>query len=409
VRGGFGLFYNTAGTFGIQQPGFSQTTQLVASIDNFLTPVGTFANPFPTGILRPVGSSLGVNTFLGQTARYVTPKLGRSYNARWNFNVQRELGKNLLLEVGYIGSEARGIGVDRELNFVPEQYLSKSLTRDQPTIDRLSGLVPNPMRGLLPGTGLNGNTIALENLLRAFPQFSGNGGVREDAQTVGYSNFHMFQVRLDKRFTSGFQFLTNFQWSKFMEASNYLYASAPKPQYRIAGEDRPLRLVFSGTWDLPFGKGKNFGSNAGPWMNRLIGGWQTAGILNLQSGGPVEWGNVLYYGGDLQWDPRNLNRAFDTSRFEMNPQRQLDRNVRYFPQAFSSYRGDKIYNIDFSILKNIAIVERVKLQFRAESFNLFNHAIFGGPELGPTNGNFGRITSQSNLPRTNQLALRVTF
>ncbi len=403
VRGGFGIFYNTAGTFGIQQPGFSQTTQLVASLDNFLTPSATFANPFPTGILQPVGSSQGINTFLGQTARYVTPKLGRSYTARWNFNIQRELGKNLLMEMGYIGSEARGLAIDRELNFVPEQYLSTSPTRDQATIDRLTALVPNPFRNILPGTGLNGGTIAVENLLRAYPQFSGNGGVREDAQTVGYSNFHMFQVRLDKRFTNGFQFLTNFQWSKFIEATNYLYASAPKPQYRIAGEDRPFRLVLSGTWDLPFGK------NSGALMKRLIGGWQTAGIVNLQSGAPVEFGNVIYFGGPLQWDARNLAQAFDKTRFETNAQRQLDRNVRTFPQAFSQYRTDKIYNIDMSVIKNVAIVERLKIQFRAESFNLFNHAIFNGPDMGATSANFARITSQSNLPRTNQLALRVTF
>ena len=403
IRGGFGLFYNTAGTFGIQQPGFSQTTQLVASLDNFLTPTATFANPFPTGILKPVGNSQGLNTFLGQAARYVSPKLGRSYTSRWNFNVQRQLRKNLLLETGYIGADARGIGVDHELNFVPEQYLSTSPTRDQVAIDRLSALVANPLRNLLPGTGLNGGTIAVENLLRRYPQFNGNGGVREDSQTVGYSKFHMFQVRLDKRFTNGFQFLTNFQWSKFIEATNYLYASAPKLQYRIAGEDRPFRLVLSGTYDLPFGK------RSGSMMKRLIGGWQTAGIVNLQSGGPLDWGNVIYFGGDLQWKARNLAQVFDTTRFETNAQRQLDRNVRTFPQAFSQYRGDKIVNIDMSVLKNIAIVERVKLQFRAECFNLANHAIFNGPDLGATSRTFGQITSQSNLPRTNQLALRVTF
>ncbi|MBN8731454.1 MAG: TonB-dependent receptor [Acidobacteria bacterium] len=410
IRGGIGLFYNTAGTqLTVNQPGFSQTTQLVATLDNFLTPSATFSNPFPNGILQPVGSANGVNTFLGQSVRYVTPKLGQSYNWRWNFNIQRELAKNLLLELGYIGSDASGLPVDRERNFVPEQFLSTSPTRDQAAINRLSALVPNPFAGLLPGTGLNGSTIGVENLLRAFPQFSGNGGVREDAQTIGYSKFHMFQVRLDKRFANGFQFLTNFQWSKFTEATGYLYPSAPTPEYRIAGEDRPFRFVGSANYELPFGKGKAVGSDAGPWLNRLIGGWQMAGILNLQSGSPVGWGNVIYYGGDLQWDARNLNRAFDTSRFERAAALQLDRNVRTFNSGFSNYRADKIYNIDLSVIKSIAIVERVRLQFRAETFNLFNHAIFNGPNTDPVNANFGRITSQSNLPRTTQLALRVTF
>lgn len=410
IRGGIGIFYNTAGTqLAVQQPGFSQTTPLVATLNNFLTPAATFSNPFPNGIQQPVGNVNGVNTFLGQSVRYVNPQLGRSYTTRWNFNIQRELASNLLLELGYMGSDSNGLAVDRERNFVPEQFLSTSPVRDQATINRLTAVVANPLRGLLPGTGLNGSTISTENLLRPFPQFSGNGGVREDAQTLGYSNYHLFQVRLDKRFANGVQFLTNFQWSKFNEATGYLYPSAPLPEYRIAGEDRPLRFVGSGNYELPFGKGKALGSGAGPWLDRLIGGWQLAGILNLQSGAPVGWGNVIYFGGDLNWDARNLSRAFDVTRFERSAALQLDRNVRTFNSGFSAYRSDKIYNIDLSVVKSIALFERFKIQFRAETFNFFNHAIFNGPNLTPTNSNFGVITSQANLPRTTQLALRLTF
>ncbi|MFN0104595.1 MAG: carboxypeptidase regulatory-like domain-containing protein [Bryobacteraceae bacterium] len=413
LRGGYGIFYSTFGTAGIQQPGFSQTTQLVASLDNFLTPATTFANPFPAGILQPIGSSRGVNTFLGQSVRYNSPDLKQPITHRWNFNIQRELAKNLLLEMGYMGSDVRNLPVNRNLNFVPEQFLSASPVRDQANIDRLTALVPNPLRNLLPGTPLNGATTNTENLLRPYPQFAAESGTTNgvfvDGETVGYSNFHMFQVRLDKRFASGLQFLTNFQWSKFLEATNRLYEASNALQYRIAGEDRPFRFVFSSTYELPFGKGKAFGGGVGSWGDRLICGWQMAGILNLQSGAPVEFGNVLYYGGDLQWDARNLARAFDTTRFERGNLAQLDRNRRMFQQSYSAYRTDRIYNIDFSVIKAIPIVERVNLQFRTEAFNLFNHAIFNGPELGPTNTNFGRITSQSNLPRTFQLALRLTF
>ncbi|MBM3797848.1 MAG: TonB-dependent receptor, partial [Acidobacteria bacterium] len=300
IRGGIGTFFNTAGTqLTVAQPGFSQSTPLVATLNNFRTPAATFANPFPNGILQPAGNANGVNTFLGQNVRYVTPVLGRSYNWRWNVNIQRELARNLLLEVGYIGADGKGLPIDRERNAVPAQFLSTLLTRNQANIDRLTAVIANPFRGLIPGTGLNGNTVSTENLLRPFPQFSGDGGVREDAQALGYSKFHMFQVRLDKRFASGFQFLTNFQWSKFTEATSYLYAAAPAPEYRIAGEDRPFRFVGSANYELPFGKGKPAGTDAGPWLNLLIGGWQMAGILNLQSGAPVGWGNVIYFGGDL--------------------------------------------------------------------------------------------------------------
>ncbi len=413
LRGGFGVFYQTFGTnVALQQPGYNQTTQLVATLDNYLTPAATFSNPFPGGILQPVGNTDGVNTFLGQSVRYVAPQLDQPYTWRWNFNIQRELGRDLLLELGYMGSAARGLPVDQaNANAVPERFLSASPTRDQATINRLSALVPNPFRGLLPGTGLNGTNISVENLLRPFPQFSGNSGVRRDGDTIGYSNFHMFQLRLDKRFSNGLQFLSNFQWSKFLEATNYLYPSAPQLQYRVAGEDRPYRFVFSSTYELPVGRGKTFASGAGPWLDRLVGGWQLAGIFNLQSGAPVEFNStgIIYYGGDLNWNARNLGRVFDITRFERNAALQLDRNVRTFPQAFTAYRSDRINNIDLSVIKNIRLVERVKLQFRAESFNLFNHAIFNGPNTDPVNRNFGVITSQANLPRTIQLALRLTY
>ena len=409
IRGGYGIFYSTFGTTGIQQPGFSQTTQLVATLDNYLTPSATFGNPYPTGVLRPVGSANGVNTFLGQSVRYNATDLKQPITHRWNFNIQRELAKNLLLELGYMGSIVHNLTVNRNLNYVPAQFLSTSPTRDQANINRLTALVPNPFQNLLPGTGLNGSTIGVENLLRRYPQFSGDGGVGVDGQTIGYSNFNMFQVRLEKRFANGLQFLTNFQWSKFLEATNRLYEASDALQYRIAGEDRPFRFVFSSTYELPFGKGKRFGSGANGFTDRVIGGWQMAGILNLQSGGPVDWGNVIYKGGNLNWNARGLNQAFDTSLFERNNTLQLDRNQRTFPQAFSSYRADKISNIDFSVIKAIPIVERVNMQFRTEAFNLFNHAIFNGPDLSPTSTTFGRITSQSNLPRTFQLALRLTF
>jgi hypothetical protein len=409
IRGGYGIFYGTFGTTGVQQPGFSQTTPLVATNDNYLTPATTFANPFPSGIALPIGNSRGVNTFVGQGVAYVTPHPDQPRTHRWNLNIQRQIAKNLLLEVGYMGSHVTGLGVDRQVNFVPEQYLSTLPVRDQANIDRLTAVVTNPFRNLLPGTGLNGGTVSAETLLRKYPQFSGDSGVTVGGQSVGYSNFHMLQVRLDKRFTNGFQFLTNFQYSKFMEATNRLYNASDALQYRVANEDRPFRLVLSGTYELPFGKGKRFMGNAGAWSDRLVGGWQFATIVNLQSGAPVEFGNVLYYGGNLQWDPRNLARAFDTTRFERSSVLQLDRNRRTFPQAFPAYRTDKINNVDLSLIKSVAIVERVKMQIRGEAFNFANHAIFNGPDLGPTSSTFGRITSQSNLPRTIQVALRLTF
>jgi hypothetical protein len=412
VRGGVGLYLGTWGTAGIQQPGFSAQTPLVAGVGGvFLTPNATLTNPFPDGIQQPVGNLLGVNTFLGQNVRYVSRNLATPHTWRWNFNIQKSVGKDSVLELGYMGSDATRIPENDALqaNPVPNEFLSTSPTRDQARITLLSNQTANPFRGLLPGTGLNGNTTNVENLLRPYPQFSGNGGVTIENPPNGYSKFHQLQTRYEKRFSAGLQFLANYQWSKLTEATRRLNWGDSQLAYRIGNEDRPHRFVFSGSYDLPFGKGKAFAGGVGPWTNRLVGGWQLNTIYSIQAGGPVEFGNVIYYGGDLKWNARNLNQAFDITRFERAPAQQLDRNVRTFPQAYSAYRADKINNIDISVIKNIPIVERLTAQLRVESFNAFNHTIFNGPDTGATSGNFGRITSASNLPRTYQLALRLRF
>lgn len=410
IRAGIGLFVATYGTFGIQQPGFSQQTQLLAAAGNvFTTPIATLADPFPTGILQPVGSALGADTFLGQSVRYVDQRLASPTTWRWNFNIQKAVGKNGVFEVGYMGSEGRRIPETRDLNFVPNVFLSSSPLRDQPNITFLTRAIANPFANLIPGTGLNGANTALENLFRPYPQFNGNGGVSVEAEGNGYSTFHALMLRFERRFSSGLQFLANYQWQKMMEATGRLNPGDFNLHYRIAGEDRPHRIVFSGSYELPFGRGKAFGSNVGAWTNRAIGGWILNTIYTAQSGAPVTFGNVIYNGADLNWQRRNLPAVFNIDAFNRVAAQQLDRNVRTFPQAFSTARADIVNNIDISVIKNIPIVERVNLQFRAESFNAFNRTQFNGPEMNPTNANFGRILSAANLPRTYQLALRLLW
>ncbi|MBY0506798.1 MAG: carboxypeptidase regulatory-like domain-containing protein [Bryobacteraceae bacterium] len=411
VRGGIGLYVATFGTVQVQQPGFSQQTDLVSAGGGvFLTPVATLADPYPGGILRPVGNSRGIDTFVGQNVTYQERKFGSPITWRWNFNIQRAVGKNGVFEIGYIGSDARRLTESRDLNFVPNAFLAQSSVRDQATITRLTTAVANPFRTLLPGTNLNANTINQENLLRAFPQFNGNAGVRVEGQANGYSRFHMLQTRFERRFSSGLQFLANYSFSKFTEATDRLNPGDAQLQYRIADEDRPHRFVFSGSYELPFGKGKTFLSGVNAGVDRVVNGWQLNTIYSTQAGAPVDWStNLTYLGGNLNWVGRNLTNTFDTTRFETVAANQPDRNVRTFQRRYTAYRADKINNIDISMIKNIKLVERFTLQFRAEAFNAFNRTNFNGPELNPTNRNFGKITSAANLPRVYQLALRLRF
>ena len=160
IRGGTGIFYFPYGIVGNQAPGFSQSTSLIPTLNGFLSPVATLANPFPTGIQAPTGSSQGLATFLGKGITFYDPKPGYAYSARWQMSVQRELFQGVLLELGYLGNKANKMPVDHNFNGTPIQYLSTSPARDQDTINRLTANVTNPFAGLIPGTNLNGSVVA---------------------------------------------------------------------------------------------------------------------------------------------------------------------------------------------------------------------------------------------------------
>ncbi len=406
IRGGTGVFIFPLGTTGVNQIGFSQSTALVPTLDSYLTPSATLSNPFPNGIQQPTGSSLGLATFLGKNVRFYNPHPLNPYSIRWNLDIQRQLAKNVVIELGYTGNHAVHLGVDQELNFIPRQYLSTSPTRDQATIDRLSAVVNNPFSGLIPGTNLNGRTVARSQLLLPYPEFT---GVIAQARSEGSSYFHEFGARIEQRFSSGLSLLANYLYSRLMEKRSRLSPSDTFLYKQIANEDRPQRLVISGSYDLPFGKGRPFLAHAGGLVNRLVGGWVVNGIYTVQPGPPLQWGNLIYYGGDLQLRPRNIDRAFDTSRFNSNSQQQLASNIRTFPSRFNNLRADGVNNLDASLLKNIPIAERVRMQFRFEAFNALNRAEFDSPILNPVNSNFGHIQAQSNLPRRIQMALRMVW
>ena len=406
IRGGAGVFFFPIGTIGVNQVGFSQRTSLVASLDGFLTPSATFSNPFPGGIEKPTGSSLGLATFLGKSFSFYNTSPLNPYSIRWDLNIQREVMKNLVLEVGYMGNHAVHLTFDRQLDFVPRSFFSTSPRRDQPVIDRLTSNVTNPFEGLAPGTSLNGSTVSVQQLLRPFPEFT---GVRAQARNDGSSYFHMLQVRVEKRYSMGLQFLGNYQYSKMIERRSLLNDFDTVPEKRVSDDDRPQRFVLSGSYELPFGRGKPLGASAGPLLRRAIGGWIVSAIYTWQPGQVLGWGNVIYLGGDLNINPRNVDGAFDTTRFNTSSREQLDSNVRTFPSRFGNLRQDATNNMDYSVLKDTGITEKLKLQYRCEFFNGLNHATFDAPRLSPTASNFGKITRTTNVARRIQMALRLVW
>ena len=407
VRGGYSIFVFPIITGGVNQLGFSQTTDVVSTLDSYLTPNATLSNPFPLGIIQPTGSSLALGTNLGKALTFYNPHPLNPYSQRWTMGVQRQLAGNLVIEAGYIGNHAVHLPVDRQLNFLPRQYLSTSAFRDQPVIDRNTANVGNPFASLLPGTSLNGSTTSRAQLLLPYPEFA---GITQQQTSEGSSYFHMLQLRLEKRFSQGLQLLANYSYSRLMERRSRLNDSDPGLEKRVSADDRPQRFVISGNYELPFGKGKQFAPNASRLTTALIGGGVLSGVYTRQSGAPVTWGNVIYLGGPLNWNPHNVDHAFDTTRFVTASNQQLSNNVRVFPSRFNNLRQDGSNTMDASMLKNTQITEALRLQFRVEFFNVFNHPIFNSPDLGPANSTFGQITSQSNdIGRVGQLGLRLIW
>ncbi len=414
LRGGFGIFPIQIGQPAQNraiQTGFNQATDIVPTLDNGQSFIATLADPFPNGVLAAPGASLGAATFLGRGILFYNPIARTPYTMRYSLNQQMQLPGQLMLEIGYVGSKSVKLQADHDLNAIPNVYLSTSSTRDQGTIDFLTGNIVNPLAGLLPGTGLNSGTVARSQLLRPFPQFT--SVVVRDYQ--GYAWYNALQVRAERRFRGGFTTLVGYTWSKSMGATEYLNAGDATPYRVIQSNDRPHHLTFSGIFELPFGHGRRFGQSLGRVADAAVGGWQVGAVWMATSGEALNFGNVLFT-GDIKSIPlsssdRTVDHWFNTDAgFNRVAAQQLDSNLRTFPLRFNGIRAGSINTWDISLLKNTKIFEGHQLQFRAEFLNALNHATgFAPPNTSPTSSAFGRVTGTYILPRVIQFGIKYQF
>jgi len=411
-RGGYGIYFEPIGVpnSDVIQTGFTQTTQLVPSVNNGQNFIATLANPFPAGVLLPTGASGGLRTNLGQNVSFFNPTLDNPYMQRWQFALQRSLPAGSVLEVSYVGNRGVRQRIGRDLNALPNRYLSTSPVRDQATINLLSAQVANPFYPLLPGTNLSGTTVPRSQLLRPYPQFT---GVSMDTNQ-GYSWYHSMQTRFEKRFSSGFMSTLSWTWSKLMEARSYLNPGDLLPEKVISDQDRAHRVAVTGIYELPFGKGKRWASRAGGFSSRLLGGWQLSGIYQLQTGPALGFGNALFRGNladiPIAKGQRTIDRWFNVDAgFERNSATQLASNLRTLSTRFSGIRGDGTNNLDLAFVKNTPLKEGLTLQFRAEGINALNHTQFLTPNTTPLSTAFGQVTQEWSSPRTIQFALKLIF
>jgi hypothetical protein len=229
----------------------------------------------------------------------------------------------------------------------------------------------------------------------------------------GYSNYHSLQARYEKRFSAGFLSSVSYTLSKLMEARSYRNAGDPMPEKVISDQDRPQRIVITGIYELPVGRGKPFGGTWKGFGSGVISGWQISGIYQGQSGPPLGFGNALFFGNlndiPIPNSQRTVNRWFNTAGFERNTSLQLSQNNQTLSTRFSGIRGDGANNLDLSLLKNTSIREGLQLQFRIDSINALNHAQFLSPNTTPTSSAFGQVTGTWASPRTVLLAAKLIF
>jgi hypothetical protein len=408
LRAGYGIFYGSNGSFKTAAilTGFSQTTPIEATNDNGLTFKATLADPLPNGLLAPLGAAGGMTTGLNQTITFFPASRKQPYAQRWSLGVQQQFKAGFMAEASYVGNRGTRLGVNRNINATPSQYLSTTPFRDQATITYLGQSFPNPFYGL--DSQFTSTTISREQMLKPYPEF----GTVQFSDPVGYSWYHSLQARLEKRMAHGFTLQLSYTWSKTMEATSFLNAADPMPYESLSSIDRAHRVVGSGIWELPFGKGRKFGSNLAKPVEFLLGGWQLSGVMQHQSGQPIDWGQMIITGDStkivLPSDQRNTDRWFNTSVFAKESGVQLASNVRTFPLRFSNIRYDSQRRWDFSLNKTFRITESAKMRFRGDVFNLLNEPVLRGPNTTATSSAFGTITAQEP-PRSFQFGLTMVF
>ncbi len=425
VRGGYGIFYGFLGQRrgDVNQIGFSTNVPLNVTLNNGLTFLETLNNPFETykaGLPAPLGASEGARTFLGQGISYFNPRPLSPYNQRWELSMQRELSfgdfrSGFVMDVAYVGNRGTHAEITRNINALPNQFLSTSTTRDNTTNSYLGALVANPFAGQMPasaGAGFRSATIARSQLLRPFPQFGDINTTNND----GYSWYHSLQANVNRRFGNGYTIGMSYTWSKFMEALSYLNAADPLPTEAISDFDRTHRFTMNGIYELPFGNGKRLFGNVNRFGSYFINGWQLSGIYQYQSGSPINFGNIFFTGSfndiALPSDQRTTDRWFNTNAgFVLPSASQPVANVRTFPLRLSNVRTQPINNIDLSVIKKTQLFEKKELQFRAEFINAFNHVLLPAPNTTVTSAAFGQIvaSNQANYPRRIQLTLKFVF
>jgi hypothetical protein len=427
VRGGYGLTTLGQSSAG-PQSGFSQTTTMVTSLDGNITPAANLSDPFPsalfpTGLLKPIGSSLGLATNLGQAVTAPWRDRPLPYSQQYSAGIQRELRGGWVVEVAYQGNLTRRLPVSLGLNFIPLNAL-QAVPVDQRTA-YFNAAVPNPMAGLLPGTSLNGAMIPRQQLLVAFPQYS---SVTITDVPIGRQRYDSLLLKATRRFSRGLSLTASFAAPKTLEQVSLLNAqdvdvSHPlntRLEKRLTQFDVSRQFSVIGTWDVPFQSGRR-------WLNRTGRGWTVSGFFMSHTGFPLDFPNaapLAARSARLSDDQRDaLARAAGRDQFDVSVDKWYDVTLfpgtvgpapftlRTFPTRFPDVRTKPLNVLDMSIYREFRVREKVRYQVRVDAHNAGNFPWFGaGLSNNVTNAGFGQLKADmGNEARTMVAVMKVLF
>ncbi len=426
LRGGYGIFYPT-----IFYREFLGNTQLFSTNRTTYVAEGVglrafrFQQGFPFAPISSPGAAAGPSALLGQAVSYRESDATTPMSQQYDVSLQQQIG-NWLVDVTY--------SANKGTHFSAGGY---NLNQIDPRIRQQLGqslfdAVPNPLAGKVPG-GLGAATVQRERLLMAYPQYN---GVSVTNPRMGNFNSHLLLINVKRRFSQGF--LVNFSFTggkKISDSTIVPIDFGPIEQTNDNGfrdglfnrrvekaidpTDVSKRGVLSVIYELPFGPGKAFNPSNGA-ARKIVGGWQVNLIGLAQTGVPLTVRGANNFQADrpnstgvsAQLDTRTPQRWFDTTQFVNPPAFTVGNVGRTTPDT----RHPGAFNIDFSLIKDTQLTERIKLQFRAEAFNLTNRVNYGlandnftaGPDGRNASATFGTIVSSRDA-RVGQLALKVIF
>jgi hypothetical protein len=370
------------------------------------------------------------------SASMIDPSYGTaSYTQQWNLNIQRQLDKATVLDVGYVGNKTTGIKNNAlaRLNQLPWSYITQYgrtlTTAVTSAADAATAGIAYPFAGYR-------GTVA--GALRQYPQLSGLNTIGPYAAPLGFATFHSLQVTVDRRMSHGVSVYANYVYSKVLSNTESSFVGdngGALDYYNLKLEkapatfDRPHMFKGSVQYDLPFGKGKTFAPGS-RLLNAIVGGWSMSVILNYYSGGPLGFGGATsplpngwnggqrpnIAAGDMHAASFDKG-AFNFANTAAATNTYLNKSLFSDPAAltlgssavrYGQIRGFGTKSEDGGLLKNFRFRERARMQLRAEFLNMFNRHTLGGINTTITNSLFGQVTSVSGN-RTIQVGARMDF